>query len=37
MSQALRKMDRHRLQSNTAVIFINQTRMKIGVPAYVKS
>lgn len=35
MSQALRKLTGIVSKSNTAVIFINQTRMKIGVPAYV--
>jgi len=35
MSQALRKLTGSISKSNTAVIFINQTRMKIGVPAYV--
>jgi recombination protein RecA len=35
MSQALRKLTGVISKSNTAVIFINQTRMKIGVPAYV--
>lgn len=35
MSQALRKLTAIINKSNTAVIFINQTRMKIGVPAYV--
>ncbi len=35
MSQALRKLTSIVSKSNTAVIFINQTRMKIGVPAYV--
>jgi len=35
MSQALRKLTAIVSKSNTAVIFINQTRMKIGVPAYV--
>lgn len=35
MSQALRKLTAIISKSNTAVIFINQTRMKIGVPAYV--
>ncbi len=34
MSQALRKLTAIVSKSNTAVIFINQTRMKIGVPAY---
>jgi len=35
MSQALRKLTGIISKSNTAVIFINQTRMKIGVPSYV--
>lgn len=35
MSQALRKLTSIVSKSNTSVIFINQTRMKIGVPAYV--
>ncbi len=35
MSQALRKLTAIVSKSNTAVIFINQTRMKIGVPPYV--
>lgn len=35
MSQALRKLTAIVSKSNTAVIFINQTRMKIGAPAYV--
>ncbi len=35
MSQALRKLTGIISKSNTSVIFINQTRMKIGVPAYV--
>ena len=35
MSQALRKLTSIISKSNTAVLFINQTRMKIGVPAYV--
>lgn len=35
MSQALRKLTGIISKSNTAVLFINQTRMKIGVPAYV--
>ena len=35
MSQALRKLTAIIGKSNTSVIFINQTRMKIGVPAYV--
>lgn len=34
MSQALRKLTSIVSKSNTAVIFINQTRMKIGVTAY---
>ncbi|MCK4957351.1 MAG: DNA recombination/repair protein RecA, partial [Candidatus Cloacimonetes bacterium] len=34
MSQALRKLTGIISKSNTAVIFINQIRMKIGVPAY---
>ena len=34
MSQALRKLTAIVAKSNTAVIFINQTRMKIGVTAY---
>ncbi len=34
MSQALRKLTAIVSKSNTAVIFINQTRMKIGTPAY---
>lgn len=34
MSQALRKLTAIVSKSNTAVIFINQTRMKIGVTAY---
>jgi len=37
MSQALRKLTGIVSKSNTAVIFINQTRMKIGVPPYVNS
>jgi len=35
MSQALRKLTAIVSKSNTAVIFINQTRMKIGTPAFV--
>ena len=35
MSQALRKLTAIVSKSNTAVVFINQTRMKIGVPAFV--
>lgn len=35
MSQALRKLTGIISKSNTSVIFINQTRMKIGVPSYV--
>ncbi len=35
MSQALRKLTAIVSKSNTAVIFINQTRMKIGTPPYV--
>jgi len=35
MSQALRKLTAIVAKSNTAVIFINQTRMKIGAPPYV--
>jgi len=35
MSQALRKLTAIVSKSNTAVIFINQTRMKIGAPSYV--
>lgn len=35
MSQALRKLTGIISKSKTSVIFINQTRMKIGVPAYV--
>jgi len=35
MSQALRKLTAVISKSNTAVIFINQTRMKIGAPPYV--
>jgi len=34
MSQALRKLTGIISKSKTAVIFINQTRMKIGVPSY---
>ncbi|MCF7911147.1 MAG: recombinase RecA [Candidatus Cloacimonetes bacterium] len=34
MSQALRKLTGIINKTNTAVIFINQTRMKIGVPSY---
>jgi len=34
MSQALRKLTAIVSKSNTAVVFINQTRMKIGVPSY---
>ena len=34
MSQALRKLTAIINKTNTAVIFINQTRMKIGVPSY---
>ncbi|MDP8210619.1 MAG: recombinase RecA [Candidatus Stygibacter australis] len=34
MSQALRKLTGIISKTNTAVIFINQTRMKIGVPSY---
>ncbi len=34
MSQALRKLTAIVAKSNTAVVFINQTRMKIGVTAY---
>lgn len=34
MSQALRKLTAVISKSNTAVIFINQTRMKIGAPPY---
>jgi recombination protein RecA len=34
MSQALRKLTAIVSKSNTAVIFINQTRMKIGAPPY---
>lgn len=35
MSQALRKLTGVINKTNTSVIFINQTRMKIGVPSYV--
>ncbi len=35
MSQALRKLTANVSKSKTIVIFVNQTRMKIGVPAYV--
>ncbi len=35
MSQALRKLTAIVSKSNTAVVFINQTRMKIGAPPYV--
>ncbi len=35
MSQALRKLTASISKSNTSVIFINQTRMKIGVPSFV--
>ncbi|MFO7659993.1 MAG: recombinase RecA [Candidatus Cloacimonadaceae bacterium] len=35
MSQALRKLTAIVSKSNTAVIFINQTRMKIGAPPFV--
>lgn len=35
MSQALRKLTAIVAKSNTAVLFINQTRMKIGAPPYV--
>ena len=35
MSQALRKLTAIVSKSNTAVLFINQVRMKIGVPAFV--
>lgn len=35
MSQALRKLTGIINKTNTSVIFINQTRMKIGVPSYV--
>lgn len=35
MSQALRKLTAIVSKSNTAVIFINQIRMKIGVPSFV--
>jgi len=34
MSQALRKLTANVSKSKTIIIFINQTRMKIGVPAY---
>ncbi len=34
MSQALRKLTSNVSRSNCIVIFVNQTRMKIGVPAY---
>jgi len=34
MSQALRKLTASVSRSNTIVFFINQTRMKIGVPSY---
>lgn len=34
MSQALRKLTGIINKTNTCVVFINQTRMKIGVPAY---
>lgn len=34
MSQALRKITANVSRSKTIVVFINQTRMKIGVPAY---
>ena len=34
MSQALRKLTGIISKTNTSVIFINQTRMKIGVPSY---
>jgi recombination protein RecA len=34
MSQALRKITANVSRSNTIVIFVNQTRMKIGVPSY---
>lgn len=34
MSQALRKLTANVSRSKTIVIFINQTRMKIGVPSY---
>jgi len=34
MSQALRKITATVSRSNTIVIFVNQTRMKIGVPSY---
>jgi recombination protein RecA len=35
MSQALRKLTAIVAKSNTSVLFINQTRMKIGTPAFV--
>nr|MDK2850136.1 recombination protein RecA [Candidatus Cloacimonadota bacterium] len=35
MSQALRKLTAIVSKSNTAVVFINQTRIKIGAPAFV--
>ncbi|MFA7543129.1 MAG: DNA recombination/repair protein RecA, partial [Candidatus Cloacimonadaceae bacterium] len=35
MSQALRKLTAIVSKSNTAVVFINQTRMKIGTPSFV--
>ena len=34
MSQAMRKITANVSKSNAIVIFVNQTRMKIGVPAY---
>jgi recombination protein RecA len=34
MSQAMRKITANVSRSNTIVIFVNQTRMKIGVPSY---
>ncbi len=34
MSQALRKITANVSRSNTIVIFVNQTRMKIGLPSY---
>lgn len=34
MSQALRKITANVSKSKTTIIFVNQTRMKIGVPAY---
>jgi recombination protein RecA len=34
MSQALRKITANVSRSNTIVIFVNQTRMRIGVPSY---